>query len=115
MIWQTCWSRESLLRNSIRAISKMSYLLSLTSRIKKTQAPPPAPAPAPAPEPQIVEVAFLSVSESVEVVQPSTSEVETVAPELAVEETPTEAPSEEQCASPPAPASTASSHTEESC
>ena len=95
----------------------MSSLLKLSSRLKApTQMPAlaPAPAPAPAPEPvAVVEVPtvkpepFLSVSESVEVAPQSTSLVEE---EAAV----TEAPSEEQCASLPAPASTASSHTESS-
>lgn len=100
----------------------MSYLLSLASRLKKNPTPVATPVPvavvAPAPEPELqtVEVpSFLSVSESVEVVQPSISEVEVVAPEPAVEETTTEEPSEEQCASPQALASTASSHTEQSC
>ena len=60
-----------------------------------------------APEPQIIPVAepgvFLSPSESVEAVPQSISLDEV-----------TTAASEEQCASPPAPASTASSHTESS-
>lgn len=98
----------------------MSYLLNLSSRLKAAKAtlPTPVPAPAPAPEPvaavAVVEVPvvapepFLSVSESVEPAPQSTSLVDLV------EEAVTEAPSEEQYASPPAPASTASSHTESS-
>jgi hypothetical protein len=94
----------------------MSYLLSLSSRLKKN--PPPAPAAAPVPVIQTVAVpvveSFLSVSESVEVAPLSTFEAD---PELAVEipiveEETIEEPSEEQCASPLAPASIASSHTE---
>jgi hypothetical protein len=100
----------------------MSYLLSLASKLKP-KAPIPAPAPAPAPVVQtpVVE-SFLSVSESVVPVPQSTSLVEETVPVVeellvieAVYEEPTEAPSEEQCASPQVPASTASSHTEESC
>ena len=66
----------------------------------------------PVAEPVVVAEPFLSVSESVEVAPQSTSPVEE-APEEAPEEVTAE-PSEEQCASTPAPASTASSHTEES-
>lgn len=93
----------------------MSYLLSLSSRLKKNPVTvasvvlAPVAAPTPAPEIQIVE-SFLSVSESVEVAPPSTSEVdpelaaeipiveETVSEIPVVEELPTEESSEEQCA-----------------
>ena len=92
----------------------MSYLLSLTSKLTKNKAP--APAPAPAVQIPIVE-SFLSVSESVVSVPQSISLVEETVPLVieAVMEEVTEAPSEEQCASPLVPASTVSSHTEESC
>lgn len=92
----------------------MSYLLSLTSRIKSSAPVLSVPAPQPVAAVAVVEVPvvapepFLSVSESVEPAPQSTSLVDLV------EEAVTEAPSEEQYASPPAPASTASSHTESS-
>ena len=96
----------------------MSYLLNLSSRLKAAKATLPVPAPAPEPVAAVAAVAvvevpvvapepvpepFLSVSESVEPAPQSTSLVDLV------EEAVTEAPSEEQYASPPAPASTASS------
>jgi len=103
----------------------MSYLLSLTSRFKKTSVPEPRVIPVVEPvEVEVVPEPVLPVSEPVEVevvpepVLPVSEPVEVdvvEVPFVAVEETPIEAPSEEQCASPPAPASTASSHTEESC
>lgn len=77
----------------------MSYLLSLSSRLKSKA---PAPAPKPAPQVQVVEVPvvevptappaepFLSVSESVEPAPQSTSLTEEAVPEAS-----TEAPSEE--------------------
>jgi hypothetical protein len=73
-------------------ISKMSYLLTLSSRLKKN--PAPAPAPAPAPVEAVVELPVVELP--------------------AVEPEPIPESSEEQCALPPAPASTASSHTESS-
>ncbi len=76
----------------------MSYLLSLSSRLK-APVPAPAPAPKPAPQVEVVEVPvvevtptepFLSVSESVEPAPQSTSLTEEAVPEES-----TEAPSEE--------------------
>ena len=80
----------------------MSYLFSLSSRLKAPQAPVPAPAPAPEPAVQTATVPvveptpqpFLSVSESVEVVPPSTSQVEEAATELAPPESVEDAPAE---------------------
>jgi hypothetical protein len=78
----------------------------------------PAPVPPPVQPVAVVDVPFLSFSGSVEPVTQSTLEVEVllaVEPVVeAVAEEPTPAASEEQCASPPVPASTVSSHTESS-
>jgi hypothetical protein len=77
----------------------------------------PVAAPAPVAAPVAAPAVFLSVSESAEPVPSFTSQVDEVVVDslepVVVEEV-TPEPSEELCASPLAPASTASSHTESS-
>ena len=81
----------------------MSYLFNLSSTLRRS----PVAAVA-------VEVPVVAVVVEVPVVEaPAVLEPEPVAAEVLVEEV-TPAASEEQCASPLAPASTASSHTESS-
>lgn len=110
----------------------MSYLFSIGKKVQTAKvapvAPPasqPAPAPATEPEPLVssaleaaIPMSFLSVNVSAEVAPQSTSTADEAIVELPIAADVlcdfTPAASEEQCASLPVPASTASSHTESS-
>jgi hypothetical protein len=84
--------------------------MTIAKKVAQAKTATPAPPPTPAPSP--VQSPFLLSSGSVEPVTPSISVVEVPVVEPVVELTPVA--SEELCASPLAPASITSSHTEES-